>query len=518
MRVEEVQRARLFAKVAVVVTISGIIVALSTGGDPVARAILLVSSSAAALALIHVMRLTRDPTRLEPRRLLGPAFVLTLGAMGGVYYWGTVSPVTGLLVFGLYFFSLGADPRATAVLYAAISIFHGVLGIGIMTGALVDRGLVKMTSLDTRDQLALVIIIECLYLFTFITGRLSHRITILAVSRLGEAMRAVAQRDVLLVEARAELDRALVVGGPGRFTDVTIGKYKLGVVIGRGGIGEVYAANHVDDAKREAAVKLLHDGTLADPTQVKRFVREAETASRLDCPYIVQVLDVGVTGSGTPYLVMERMRGHDLAHHLRRQRRLALDAARAVAEHVAIGLDAARAAAIVHRDLKPHNVFGAEIGGGAVRWKILDFGVSKSGGSGTLTQGHVVGTPAYMAPEQARGESVDHRADVYSLAAILYRGVTGHPAFSGKDIPTTLFDVVYRVPAAPTSIAAVPVDVERVLAIGLAKDAGERFETAPELASWFGAAIGEGLTPEQRERADDVIERAPWGTRLSDRR
>src|SRR5213075_1256380 len=79
-----------------------------------------------------------------------------------------------------------------------------------------------------------------------------------------------------------------------------------------------------------------------------------------------------------------------------------------------------------------------------------DFGVSKAGGSGTLTKGHVIGTPAYMAPEQARGEDVDHRADVYSLAAILYRSVTGHPAFTGKDVPTTLYDVVYRVPTQPS--------------------------------------------------------------------
>jgi len=182
-------------------------------------------------------------------------------------------------------------------------------------------------------------------------------------------------------------------------------------------------------------------------------------------------------------------------------------------QHVAIGLEAARAAGIVHRDLKPHNVFLAE-GGGERRWKILDFGVSKVGGTGTLTKGHVVGTPAYMAPEQARGEDVDHRADVYSLAAILYRAVTGHPAFTGKDVPTTLYDVVYRVPTQPSILTSLPGDIDRVLAIGLAKDPRDRFASARELATWFTAAVRESLTPEQRKRADDLSAKHPWGTRL----
>src|ERR1700691_4349622 len=179
---------------------------------------------------------------------------------------------------------------------------------------------------------------------------------------------------------------------------------------------------------------------------------------------------------------MERLRGHDLAHQLRRQRRLQLAQAEVLVEQVALGLEAAREARIVHRDLKPHHVFLSEYEG-VRRWKILDFGVSKVGGTGTLTKGHVVGTPAYMAPEQARGEDVDHRADVYSLAAILYRAATGHPAFTGKDVPTTLYDVVYRVPTQPSILAPLPGDVDRVLALGLAKDPRDRFETATELAA-----------------------------------
>jgi serine/threonine-protein kinase len=206
---------------------------------------------------------------------------------------------------------------------------------------------------------------------------------------------------------------------------------------------------------------------------------------------------------------MERLRGHDLAHQLRKQRRLQLAEARMLALHVSQGLEAARTAGIVHRDLKPHNVFLGQDG----RWKILDFGVSKQGGTGTLTRGHVIGTPAYMAPEQARGENVDHRADVYSLAAILYRSVTGHPAFTGKDVPTTLYDVVYRVPTQPSMLVQLPADIDRVLALGLAKDVRDRFANALELADWFAAAVTDELTPEQRRRADDLLARHPWGTR-----
>jgi serine/threonine-protein kinase len=227
----------------------------------------------------------------------------------------------------------------------------------------------------------------------------------------------------------------------------------------------------------------------------------------------VRVLEINTTTGKIPFLAMERLRGNDLAHQLRRHRKLQLAQAKQFADEVSIGLEAAREAGIVHRDLKPHNVFHAEAPSGARVWKILDFGVSKSGGSGTLTKGHVIGTPAYMAPEQARGEDVDHRADVYSLAAILYRSVTGHPSFTGKDVPSMLYDVVYRVPTQPSVLTALPGDMDRVLAIGLAKNPVDRFATAAELARWFTSAIENELDFEQRRRGDDAIAKYPWGTR-----
>ena len=508
MRLEELARTQIFLKVAIITCFAGAAVAFATGGDPIAFRVIMAGCIVVTIGALWMLRVVRDPATFSHGRAVPPALVIGLGAFGGIYYWGPASPVAAMVTYGIYFFSLGSNARITAALYLFIASLHGAVVLLIMGGVIADRGIISMQHLRTIDQLGVLGVIEFLYFITFYTARRSQRVTLEHVSNLEQAVRGVAQREALLAEARAELDRALKIGGPGRFTDQQVGSFKLGVLIGRGGMGEVYEAQRVGD-KAEAAVKLLHPGTLSDPTHVARFVREAQTTSMLDCPHIVRVLEVGTTTGEVPFLAMERLRGNDLAHTLRRQRRLALPAAASLAEQIAAGLEAARIAGIVHRDLKPHNVFTGADG----LWKILDFGVSKSGGSGTLTKGHVIGTPAYMAPEQARGEDVDHRADVYSLAAILYRSVTGHPAFTGKDVPTTLYDVVYRVPTQPSMLVQLPADVDRVLALGLAKDARDRFATALELAIWFTAAIRDELSPEQRRRANDLTAKHPWGTR-----
>jgi len=513
MRQDEIARTQIFLKVALAVGLAGGASAFGAHGDPIAFRAIMIGVVLTTVGSVLMLRLTRDPTRYETSRLIGPALLIAVGAYGGVYFWGCASPVAAMIGYGIYFFSLGANATITTAMYIVVALFHGLLALGIITGVIADRGIIHMDQLPTIDQIGVLGVIEALYFVTFYTARLSQRVTLDQVSKLEQAVRGVAQREALLAEARAELDRALKIGGPGRYTEQVVGSFKLGVLIGRGGMGEVYEARGVAD-EREAAVKLLHAGTLGDPNHVARFMREAQTAAKLDCPYVVRVLEVGTTTGEVPFLAMERLRGHDLAHMLRRQRKLTFEQARLLVEHVAGGLEAARSAGIVHRDLKPHNVFLSELEDTRT-WKILDFGVSKSGGTGTLTKGHVIGTPAYMAPEQAKGEDVDHRADVYSLAAILYRAVTGHPAFTGKDVPTTLYDVVYRVPTQPSILAPVSADVDRVLALGLAKHTADRFATARELASWFLSAIDDKLSPEQRRRADDLMGRQPWGTRVT---
>ncbi len=508
MRFEEIARTQIFLKVAIVTCVAGVLAALVTEGDPIAFRVVMAGCVVTIIGSLWMLHSVRDPD-FSPLAVAMPACVIAIGAFGGVYYWGVGSPVAAMITYGIYFFSLGSHVKITTAIFILVAAVHGALILLVATGTIVDRGIISLASLRTIDQLGVLLVVEFLYFITFYTARRSQRVTLEHVSNLEQAVRGVAQREALLAEARAELDRQLKIGGPGRFTDQTVGSFKLGMLIGRGGMGEVYEARAENGT--EAAVKLLHPGTLADKTSVARFVRESQTASKLSTPFVVRVLEVGTTQGEVPYLAMERLRGHDLAHQLRRQRRLKLDDAQVVADHVAQGLEAARVAGSVHRDLKPHNIFLAQDG----TWKILDFGVSKEGGSGTLTKGHVIGTPAYMAPEQARGENVDHRADVYSLAAILYRAVTGHPAFTGKDVPTTLYDVVFRVPTQPSLLATVPADVDRVLAIGLAKHAHDRFASAIELAGWFSLATRNALSPEQRQRADDLTGKHPWGTRTA---
>jgi serine/threonine-protein kinase len=153
-------------------------------------------------------------------------------------------------------------------------------------------------------------------------------------------------------------------------------------------------------------------------------------------------------------------------------------------DHVAQGLEVARTAGVVHRDLKPHNVFHHE----RSAWKILDFGVSKVLDSeGTLTGDRIVGTPQYMAPEQASGGDVTHLADVYALGAIAYRCLTGRSLFSGSDLSELLYQVVHTPPLRPSKLG-VPPAIENVLAVALAKDPRKRFPSALELARALDAA------------------------------
>jgi serine/threonine-protein kinase len=314
-----------------------------------------------------------------------------------------------------------------------------------------------------------------------------------SIERFEEAVRDVAQREALLNEARQELERAAWVGGPGRFTEQNLGSFKLGLIIGRGAMGEVYEGFH-NDTGEGAAIKLLHRNVLSDAGQVVRFAREAEAVSRLDSPHVVKVLEVGDATSPIPYIAMERMVGDDLASELRSRRKLPFDEVVDLIQQVARGIDAAADAGIVHRDLKPQNLFYHRSPDGAGCWKILDFGVSKlADGTGTLTRGRVVGTPTYMAPEQARGKDVDSRADVYALGAIAYRSLTGHPCFTGREVPQILYDVVHKMPTQPTRLAPeLPAAVDAVLAVALAKRPGDRYARATDLARALAA-----IDPEQ---------------------
>jgi serine/threonine-protein kinase len=238
---------------------------------------------------------------------------------------------------------------------------------------------------------------------------------------------------------------------------------------------------------------------------VLRFLRELRMTVGLDSPNVVKVLEVGE--QPVPYLVMEKLDGKTLSDILRSKRSLPIPEVVDMIRQVGAGITAAAGAGIVHRDLKPQNVFLHR-----KTWKILDFGVSRAvDSSDTLTAGHVVGTPSYMAPEQASGSTVDHATDLYALAAIAYRALTGHPPFAAGEIAETLYRVVHTAPQRPTSLAdQLPLEVDLVLAIGLAKRARDRFASAAELSNALATAIEGELSIELRERGVALVQAGAW--------
>ena len=512
MQGEELERTRAFAKLAIAIGVGATLAVAGAGGDPDAKKIFAGSVLTMIIAISWLLITIRDPARFSTGRVVAAGLTGFLAVLGGVNYWGICSPASAVMLFGIYFFSLGQFRKSALVLFLTGAAGHAVLATLIITEAVPELAVIKSRQMPLREQIISQITIQLLYGCAFYYGRRSRRATLQAVERLDRAVRAVSMREALLAEVRQELDRALKVGGPGRYTEQEVGSYKLGTLIGRGGMGEVYEARSVHDG-RDAAVKLLHPSTMADPQAVARFVREAEVAACLDSPNLVAVYEVGLTSGEIPFIAMERLRGKDLAHHLRRVRRMSLAQTVSLVREIGAGLAVAHAGGVVHRDLKPHNLFLAEKDGEQT-WKLLDFGVSKlAARGGTLTAGHVVGTPGYMAPEQARGEDVDHRADVYALAAIAYRCLTGHPAFTGKDVPTTLYDVVYKMPTRPSLLIELPADVDRALAVGLAKDRAERFATAQDFADALAAAAEGKLGGTLRARGDALIAAHPWGQR-----
>jgi serine/threonine-protein kinase len=317
------------------------------------------------------------------------------------------------------------------------------------------------------------------------------------------------QREALLQELRQDLDRALKVGGPGRYTGRVLGSYKVGVVIGRGAMGEVYEASHVDSGDI-VAVKLLHRELLADQKHVIRFLREARNASALHSPHVAKVITASGPEDPIPYLVMERLTGITLSELLHRQQRLGIDEVIELVDQIGSVIDSAKKHGIVHRDLKPGNI-RLSLATGPRIWKVLDFGVSTLHDSGgTLTQGAIVGTPAYISPEQASSEKVDHRADLYALAAIAYRCLVGRPPYSGKHLPSLLYQAIHEMPRRPSELATLPKSVDHVLAIGLAKMREDRFDSGSELGAALRSASSGPLAEDLTRRAREILAAYPW--------
>ena len=238
---------------------------------------------------------------------------------------------------------------------------------------------------------------------------------------------------------------AALPADPADDTDPLIGtliahRYTLTSILGEGSMGVVYAANQ-EGLDHEVAVKVLHEHVAADPKVKRRFHREARMTSRLSHPNTVRVFDFGRTEEGRLYLAMELLDGPDLLELLQEDDPLTPRRIGTILIQVLNALEEAHDEGIVHRDLKPENVMVVEDHQGRERVKVCDFGIAKlveAEGSAITITGFVCGTPEYMAPEQARGEALDPRADIYALGCLLYRMLTGVVPFQGKSALATI--------------------------------------------------------------------------------
>ena len=499
---DEMLRTRRFCAIAFAIACAGGLSVLVLPGDPTATMLVLSGVATSWVAIAFLLHRTRNPMEFRrPSTVLG-WFVPAVCVTTAVPFFGVFSPVAVVLVLGVYFTGLGKNTKLAFAVYAVCAGAQLVTATLVISKTARDTGLVQILPLSLRDQIIVQGLVQFVLLATLVTARMSRRTALVAVGELERAVRIAAHREALLLEAREELERALR-SGRGRFTGQTISGYELGTVIGRGAMGEVYEA--VNPTAGTVAIKLLSQASLNNPNHVMRFLRELRTAAGIESPHVVKVVEVGE--SPVPYLIMERLEGQTLGEILRSKRALTNDEVSLLIAQIGAGITAAAASGIVHRDLKPQNLFNHH-----GDWKILDFGVARAIDSGdTLTAGHVVGTPSYMAPEQASGGTVDHCTDLYALAAIAYRSLTGHPPFAGGEIAETLYRVVHTRPRRPSELAPnLHMDVDLVLAIGLAKRPSERFRAAADFAHALAAALAGQLPQELRSQGEALIRNGAW--------
>ncbi len=287
-------------------------------------------------------------------------------------------------------------------------------------------------------------------------------------------------------------------------TDPLIGqvlgkRYQVTRLLGQGGMGSVYEAVHCELDKK-VAVKLLLPHVAENAEAYERFRREAQASSRMRHPNILEVTDFDHTEQGAPYMVMEYLDGEDLSDLLARERRLPLGRAITLFLEVLDAVEAAHQGGIIHRDLKPENIYLCRYGARDELPKVLDFGISKiMDATSQLTRPQaMMGTPSYMAPEQAQGKtgSADARTDIFALGTILYRMLAGQEAFGGGKALSIIYRVVNEEPpplseVVPGLAPAVAAVVERAMA----KEPADRFPSASAMAAALTEAVNTEAAP-----------------------
>jgi len=506
IRHDELHRVRMFTVfLAAMCGVGGGIIAM-LGGDPRARLIHLIAVlSTGIVATAYAVFVTT--ARFRPIHLLGLVTIASLTNITGYYYWGYLSGYIAVVTVAAYLVST-AGLRGVVGIGIVLSVGgHLAIGFATIAGVLEDRGLLSSSHLAIFDRTSTLLLLNGVVLGASVLGMQTHAVTRRVLATSLDAFRDLARREAQLAEAREEARDAMAAGG--RLQGQMIGRFRLGELIGRGAMGEVYGAESDDGP---CAVKLLAPHLREDADALKRFHREARAAAALASPHIVRIIEVSPPEATLPYLAMERLDGVDLATAVKDRPIRPLSEVVDIMEQIAAGLDVAHAAGIVHRDLKLQNIFGVGPTAGRT-WKLLDFGVAKlvAGGATVTHDQQIVGTPGYMAPEQARGGKVDARTDVYALGVVAYRLLTGLPAVVPGELPAMLYEIVHRMPPRPSSLVDVAPSVESVLAIALAKSPDRRFASAGEFARALSEAAAGRADPEIAARAGAILARAPWG-------
>jgi serine/threonine protein kinase len=295
------------------------------------------------------------------------------------------------------------------------------------------------------------------------------------------------------------------------------GRYEIVAELGRGAMGVVYKARdpQIDRLVAVKTVSMWRQEQEEETEFRMRFLNEAQAAGRLHHAGIVSIFDVGENPENKdPYIVLEYVSGESLSRIMAREKKLSLPRALQLAEEIAEALDYAHAQGVVHRDIKPGNILVTEDG----HAKIADFGIAKLNLAHFTLPGRVMGTPAYMAPEQLSGEGVDGRSDLFSLGVILYAMVTGHSPFQGNSATTVCFKVANREPVAPSAFdLAVPPELDEVISRAMAKDPEQRYQTGGEFADdirQLQQVFEAGSTTTSLEVALSTASRSPMtGTR-----
>ena len=267
-------------------------------------------------------------------------------------------------------------------------------------------------------------------------------------------------------------------------------RYRVLKKLGEGGMGSVYLAEHTTINKK-LAIKVLSPEYSHKQDLVDRFLQEARAASMIEQENVVEITDFGSTPNGSVFFVMEYLAGEDLSATIEKVGPMPWERVKPIMLQICAALEAAHAAGIVHRDMKPENCFRVGRRGNDDFIKVLDFGIAKvtsddnEGGRGLTRTGMIFGTPEYMSPEQAKGERVDHRVDVYALGVILYELLTGRVPFTADTFMGILTQHMFEAPPAPSTIvpqAGISPEVEAIILKALQKDREYRFQSMAEMA------------------------------------